>query len=242
MADTYSPTLNLVKPEINGSLNTWGNKVNANADLIDAYAATAAAQIATLTAGVATATAGGVPLGTILMWSGAVAAIPTGYKLCDGTFGTPDLRSRFVMGAGNGGAYPAPGAMGGATTATASTDTVGAHNHTAVTGSTALTAAQMPTHSHTGATNPVGEHDHEAPTPGQATGSGGAFTVFHNGMGFNGNRTGPGGSHAHAFTTDAAGSGASHNHSISSDGSHAHSVTVATLPPYIVLAFIQRVS
>jgi microcystin-dependent protein len=35
-----------------------------------------------------------------LIWSGSVATIPAGFQLCDGTNGTPDLRSRFVYGAG----------------------------------------------------------------------------------------------------------------------------------------------
>ena len=43
---------------------------------------------------------GGVPTGTIAMWSGAANAIPTGWTVCDGTNGTPDLRDRFVVGAG----------------------------------------------------------------------------------------------------------------------------------------------
>ena len=36
----------------------------------------------------------------IAMWSGAIVDIPTGYHLCDGTAGTPDLRDKFVVGAG----------------------------------------------------------------------------------------------------------------------------------------------
>lgn len=31
------------------------------------------------------------------MWSGTIATIPSNYQLCDGTNGTPDLRSRFVI-------------------------------------------------------------------------------------------------------------------------------------------------
>jgi hypothetical protein len=41
-----------------------------------------------------------VPAGTILLWQGATTTIPTGWALCDGTNGAPDLRDRFVMGAG----------------------------------------------------------------------------------------------------------------------------------------------
>jgi hypothetical protein len=48
-----------------------------------------------------TATANPIPAGGIIMWSGSIGAIPTGYYLCDGQNGTPDLRDRFVVGAGN---------------------------------------------------------------------------------------------------------------------------------------------
>lgn len=56
-----------------------------------------------------------LPSGTIIMWSGAVDAIPYGYVLCDGQNGTPDLRNRFVVGAGD--SYN-PDATGGAATHT----------------------------------------------------------------------------------------------------------------------------
>lgn len=57
----------------------------------------------------------GVPNGAIIMWSGSVATIPDGFSLCDGTNGTPDLRNRFVIGAGNTYAVGATG--GGSATA-----------------------------------------------------------------------------------------------------------------------------
>jgi len=41
-----------------------------------------------------------VPSGGIIMWSGSIGSIPTGWYLCDGTNGTPNLRDRFVVGAG----------------------------------------------------------------------------------------------------------------------------------------------
>lgn len=70
-----------------------------------------------------------VPAGGIIMWSGSAASLPTGYVLCDGTNGTPDLRGRFIIGAG--GAY-SPNSFGGSTTS----------------GATALTQAQLPPHKH----------------------------------------------------------------------------------------------
>lgn len=54
---------------------------------------------------------GTVPVGGIIMWSGAIASIPAGWALCDGSNSTPDLRDRFIVGAGAG--Y-APTATGGA--------------------------------------------------------------------------------------------------------------------------------
>jgi len=53
--------------------------------------------------------------GMIMLWSGAQNAIPSGWVLCDGNNSTPDLRDRFVIGAGN--SYSV-GATGGATTDT----------------------------------------------------------------------------------------------------------------------------
>jgi hypothetical protein len=49
----------------------------------------------------AVAAAAVIPSGIISLWSGASNAIPTGYALCDGTNNTPDLRNRFVIGAGS---------------------------------------------------------------------------------------------------------------------------------------------
>ncbi len=42
-----------------------------------------------------------IPVGGIILWSGAVVDIPSGWALCDGSNGTPDLRNRFVVGAGS---------------------------------------------------------------------------------------------------------------------------------------------
>lgn len=42
-----------------------------------------------------------IPSGTIIIWSGAINAVPSGYYLCNGSNGTPDLRDKFVVGAGN---------------------------------------------------------------------------------------------------------------------------------------------
>jgi hypothetical protein len=42
-----------------------------------------------------------LPCGAVLMWSGSIATIPPGFALCDGSKnGVPDLRDRFIIGAG----------------------------------------------------------------------------------------------------------------------------------------------
>ena len=51
----------------------------------------------------------------ILLWSGSTGSIPSGFVLCNGSNSTPDLRDRFVVGAGN--SYSV-GATGGATSRT----------------------------------------------------------------------------------------------------------------------------
>ena len=40
--------------------------------------------------------------GIISIWSGSIATIPSGWVICDGNNGTPDLRNKFVIGAGGG--------------------------------------------------------------------------------------------------------------------------------------------
>lgn len=80
------------------------------------------------------------PVGGIIMWGGNVSEIPTGWSLCDGTNGTPDLRSRFVVGYNPSEAdYNAVGKVGGAKDVT-------------------LTEVQMPAHGHR--TDLAGGHAH----------------------------------------------------------------------------------
>lgn len=69
---------------------------------------------------------GSIPPGGIIVWSGAADAVPSGWVLCDGNNGTPDLRDRFVLGAG---------------TAHAVGEAGGEETHK-------LTVSEMPSHSH----------------------------------------------------------------------------------------------
>lgn len=57
----------------------------------------------------------GVPSGCILLWSGSIASIPSGFYLCNGANGTPDLRDRFVVGAGSTYSVAATGGSADAT-------------------------------------------------------------------------------------------------------------------------------
>lgn len=68
----------------------------------------------------------GTPSGIITMFSGAIADIPFGWYLCNGSNGTPDLRDRFIVGAGN--TYNV-GNTGGANTVTLTTAQIPAHTH-----------------------------------------------------------------------------------------------------------------
>lgn len=72
-----------------------------------------------------TAAASGTPFpsGGIIMWSGSIGTIPSGWLICDGTNGTPDLRNRFVVGAGSTYAVAATGGNANAIVVT--------HTHTA---------------------------------------------------------------------------------------------------------------
>jgi hypothetical protein len=84
-------------------------------------------QIAT-TAFATTVAAAVFPIGGIILWSGSVASIPSGWALCNGSNGTPDLRNRFVVGAGSTYAVDATGGSADATLPT--------HTHTATSTST----------------------------------------------------------------------------------------------------------
>jgi hypothetical protein len=68
-----------------------------------------------------------IPSGIITMWSGSIASIPGGWYLCNGSNGTPDLRDRFVVGAGSTYAVNATGGSANATLVS--------HTHTVTTAS-----------------------------------------------------------------------------------------------------------
>lgn len=80
------------------------------------------------------ATAGAsLPSGLIAIWKGSISTIPDGWVLCDGQNGTPDLRDKFVLGAGN--SYDV-GSTGGEETHTLTVNEMPSHTHN-VSGSSA---------------------------------------------------------------------------------------------------------
>jgi hypothetical protein len=73
-----------------------------------------------------------VPTGGIILWSGSTGSVPSGWYLCDGTNGTPDLRNSFIVGAGSTYAVNATGGTADAIVVThthAATVTDPSHSH-----------------------------------------------------------------------------------------------------------------
>ena len=71
-----------------------------------------------------------IPAGTIAMWGND--PVPTGWVICNGANGTPNLNGKFIIGAGNSYAVNATG--GTNSTITLSNSNMPQHNHTATTG------------------------------------------------------------------------------------------------------------
>jgi len=172
---------------------------------------------------------GYVPVGGVIMWAGTAGTWPSNWALCDGTGGTPNLRDRFIIGAGS--TY-AVNATGGANTQNIQ------HTHTTDTDATAGS------HTHTqGNTNAGGSHTHQVRTtnasPGannMATGAAGYTTTHYHTKTSGGEAT-----HVHARGTNNAGSPDTHGHTLSGYANQL-STTQDTRPPYFALAFIRRMS
>lgn len=197
---------------------------------VDTVNFTGAGVVATVAGSTATVTIdGGVPVGVITMWYGIAAAVPVGWSICDGTNGTPDLRDKFVIGAGS--TY-AKGSTGGSASTTSASG--GAHDHGGATGETVLTVNQIPAHSHRlWSWNQPGDTD------------GTNSSLYNNNFGV----VGPTTPFGHQYLTNSyndtgtqlienTGGGLGHSHTIASAGAHTH--TVSTLPPYHALYYIMK--
>lgn len=158
------------------------------------------------------------PTGIIKLWSGTIATIPAGYAICDGTNGTPDLRSVFVLGAGERTEDPDPGDTGGSLELT--TEEAGEHDHGGDTGGTAITVAQMPNHDH----NLGGIALYREPK-NEASNFGPDYD--------------PPDNDGRTITAQGEGGNQAHDHPISEDGIHTHTITDAR-PPWYALAYIMK--
>jgi len=170
---------------------------------------------------------GVLPRGMIVMWNSTYATIPTGWQLCDGSNGTPNLQGQFVIGASASGAYTV-GANGGTTSVT-------------------LTTGNLPSHTHlatlSGATDQNGSHNHTVIDPGHAhTYNGGVLAA----SGYS-----PGGQifASGAIPTASATTGISlalsptHNHTLTvtgNIGATGSGQSFGILPPYYALCYIQK--
>jgi len=205
--------------------------------------------------------------GMIMIFSGLLTEIGVGplagWALCDGSNGTPNLRDKFVIGAGN----KLPGAAN--TLASLTTPDAGSHIH--VNTGTALTVAQLPSHNHGGITGYISHdhahsfnvnsgtesHDHQhyiglgswtvkgeswslRPVGSDSSGisSGRTQAHYHNVAGSTG---GVHTNHYHAIP--AEGSGGTHTHTVQAGGIHNHVIAQSTLReaiPFLAYAFIMK--
>lgn len=175
----------------------------------DGSKATAGGQEILTAADVETITDAAFVVGQIIMWFGLVANIPDGWALCNGTNGTPDLRNRFVIGAGSTYALSETGGGG-------NTGAAGAHTHSTTSGAHALTVNELPAHTH------------------RVSGDG--QTAAYDSTGVERPVDYPGGQGS--VVTSETGGGAAHTHpdgTTNDPGNHTHSVP---LPPYYGLFFI----
>ena len=223
-----------------------------------AAAGTNTTQIATTAFATAVAAAA-FPSGGIIMWSGSIVSIPSGWLLCNGSSGTPDLRDRFIVGAGS--TY-AVNATGGFATYSLSTAQLPSHTHTGTTSSVDIN------HIHSGATAGMNQntvHSHGVSDPGHShtlttnrTSKSGNATPFmltdpNVGENINGSASfGTSGSgtgisiaganvdHLHSFSTGGMSANNIHNHTFTTDATGSGAL-IDNRPPYFALAYIMKV-
>ena len=163
-----------------------------------------------------------IPTGVITMWYGSIISIPSGWFLCDGTNSTPDLRDRFIVGAGTTYAVAATGGSANAI--------VVSHTHTAT---STFTGSAMGTHTHT-ITDPGHLHSLAGTvTPGGIGPVGGGsnlvtFTTINTATATTG------------ITVAAVSAGTPAGTVATTNSTEGASGTNANLPPYYALAYIMK--
>jgi microcystin-dependent protein len=222
-----------------------------------AVAGTSTTQLAT-TAFALDAAKAAFPVGGIIIWSGSIAAIPVSWQLCDGTNGTPNLRDRFVVGAGT--SYGV-GATGGANTVTLDATMIPSHTHTvSASGTTSTvsndhshgfsgtTSGQSNTHSHA-VSDPGHAHSYDRPGPSNAANPPGASGSTANGATTGAAVTGislgnANADHSHTYSGTTSGISANHTHTVTVSGSTGNGtgggLAHENRPPYFALCYIQK--
>lgn len=173
---------------------------------------------------------GVISTGMVLMWSGASSSVPSGYVVCDGTNGTPDLRDQFVIGAG--GSLPTAGGSSSTTTGSSSISGLAI-------GGTALTLDQIPAHTHQYWASTQIDFGGSSGQPIQCVGDtgfgGGYVTNIPNGTRVPPNQQFIQYSGGSSQGTNSAAN--AHTHTVSGSTAHTHSYT---LPPYRALFYIMK--
>lgn len=176
-----------------------------------------------------------IPSGIIVMWSGITSNIPSGWHLCDGNSGTPDLRDRFIIGAGSS---HNPNDKGGnnSTSVTIPTNALPNHTHT-FTGSS---------HTHTGSLSgataaSAGVHTHsvESAYVSGTTKSARANEITLYDVSDKNNTTSSSGAHTHTVSGSVRINSATTSGTVGSTGS-GQAFTIDTIPAYYALCFIMK--
>jgi len=196
-----------------GTLTSSGTLAVTGALTLDGAAGTSGQVLTSAGSGTPTWSSSFVA-GMIMMWSGTIATIPTGWLLCNGSNSTPDLRDKFIIGASAD--------SGGA----AKTNVTASYTQTGGTKD-----AIVVSHTHTGTstvTDP--QHNHTPQTLGSAqAGSDNGGAPVDASTGYGTGRT--------SSVTSSSSTGITVATSISTEGS---SGTNQNLPPYYALAFIMK--
>ena len=179
-----------------------------------------------------------LPRGIITMWSGATNAVPSGWALCDGNNGTPNLKDRFIVGAGQ--SYGV-GNTGGNITQTPSVWTNAAGTGINVAG-TAITEAQMPWHTHSGSVGSDASIQVQGSIQSSSAGEWLADDLFGS-IGWSPSPIRkPLKEFSASLSINGTGGNQPHYHGVTDNG-HAHTAAASAIdvrPPYYALAFIMK--
>ena len=178
--------------------------------------------------GAVTGTGALIPSGGIIIWSGSVSNIPSGWYLCDGSNSTPDLRNRFVVGAHSDGAntdWPnlPPGNTGGS-----NVSSLPSHNHSFSSSHTHSFSATTGTDSHTHSYSSANHPTSGGPEQNQSGGPEDRTT-------FNVGKTTGSDSHSHSVS-GTTGSGTASG----TTGNQGSAGSKSNLPPYYALCYIMK--